>query len=77
MSRYTSLLIDALLIGFVLFTLIHGTLPNYLAFAAQSSGSGINPAAPGGTIGASTAAAAAFDLTPLGTLELAAKNLIP
>ena len=77
MSRYTSLLIDALLIGFVLFTLIHGTLPNYLAFASQSSGSGINPAAPGSTIGASTVASVAFDLTPLGALELAAKKLIP
>ncbi len=77
MSRYTSLLIDALLIGFVLFTLIHGTLPNYLAFAAQSSGSGINPAAPGGTSVVATAGGAAFDLTPLGALELAAKKLIP
>ena len=75
MSRYTSLLIDALLIGFVLFTLIHGTLPSYLEFAAQSSGTGSNPPAPGGV--PSIAAGAAFDLTPLGALELAAKKLIP
>ena len=37
MSNYTSLLIDALLIGFLLFTLIHGSLSTYIAFAGPAT----------------------------------------
>ena len=47
MSNYTSMLIDALLIGFLLFTLIHGSLSTYIAFAGPSmSGVATNSAIP-------------------------------
>lgn len=68
------MLIDALLIGFGLFTLIHGTLPNYLAFAARSAGSAGNPATP-----ANPAALAneANNFSLLGAEKMLAQKLIP
>jgi len=74
MSRYTSMLIDAMLIGFVLFTLIHGTLTQYLAFAAQSAGSGSVPAAPASP---ATLVSEANNFTMLGAEKLLLQKLNP
>lgn len=39
MNSYSSMLIDALILGFVLYTLIHGTLATYIAIARIPSAS--------------------------------------
>ncbi len=75
MSRYTSMLIDALLIGFVLYTLIHGTLARYLAFAGSASGTGgASTAAP---LTLNGAANIAEQVTPIGLAQNIAHALVP
>lgn len=78
MSRYTSMLIDALLIGFVLYTLIHGTLARYLAFAGSASGTGgASTAGTAAPLTLSGAANIAEQVTPIGLAQNIAHALVP
>ncbi len=72
MNSYSTMLIDALLIGFVLFTLIHGDLPQYVAFAkagqpGASTGTAPTSAATGIT---ESAAVGAANLASGGALQM-------